>query len=321
MPVSSGARRAWLIARIVISLGLVAVLAGSVEWPRVLAAARDVSLPWLLISTFYIPASIALVAVRYRVLILRMVSLREMLRLVVLQGAVSTFVANAAGSLGLVAVLVKVYKVPMELSIRAMILARLGDILCALPLTALLAAITWRSLGPVQLPILIAMSAAAAVILLACALAAFNRRKPVPASIGSADNLPEEPSLRDKLRGVLARIARLESSYLGSILPGTFVYSLLLQALTATAMYLNAIAFGLPISFLEAATVGVIASLLASMPITIFGGLGVYEASTVGLLALFGVPIEAGASMILVVRAIFFGTMALAFMAIRQPAH
>jgi uncharacterized membrane protein YbhN (UPF0104 family) len=307
--------RWWFLGRLAVSLALVAWLALNVEWRKVWAIVSGVSLPWLLASLFYIPVSIALVAWRYRILVNNRVAFPAMLRLVVFQGAVSTFLANAAGSLGFVGLLVKVYKVATELAVQSTLIARAGDMGASMLVAALLCTMAWPRLAAFHTLILLA-TALSVAILLGAAVAVVVARK------GSVPAIPDgEASMWRKFAGFCGRVARLDSAYLASVLPATLLHSLALQAVIAVAMVLNARAFGLEIGFLEAALVGVASSFLASVPITVFGGLGVYEVSTVGLLAVFGVPVEAGAGMILVVRAIFFLAMACAFVLVRPPGQ
>jgi uncharacterized membrane protein YbhN (UPF0104 family) len=112
---------------------------------------------------------------------------------------------------------------------------------------------------------------------------------------------------------------RFDAKYIKSKASILLMYCLALQIMTAVAMYCSARAFDLGIGFFEASFAGTVSGFLASVPITVFGGLGVYELSTVGLLQIFGVPVEAGAAMILVVRALFFVIMAVAFVVVRPP--
>ncbi len=275
-------------------------------------------MPWLLASLFYIPASIALVAWRYRLLVNGRVAYPAMLRLVVFQGAISTFLANAAGSLSFMGILARVYKVPAELALQSTVIARAGDMCASLLVAALLCAAAWHRLAAFHTLILFAMALSVAILLaLAITVVAVRRADRESLSEGNATGA----SMWQKLAGFCARVARLDSAYLSAVLPGTLLQSLALQAVVAVAMYLNARAFGLEIGFFEAALVGIASSFLASVPITVFGGLGVYEVSTVVLFAAFGVPVEAGAGMILVVRAIYFLVMAAAFLAVRAPGQ
>lgn len=308
------ARRWWFAARLCVSLALVAFLAHSVDWARVWAHARTVSPAWLVLSLFYIPASILLVAMRYRLLVDGMVPLGAMLRLVVFQGAVSTFLANAAGSLGFVGVLAKFHKVPAALAIQSAIVARAGDMLASLVAAALLVAVAWDRLATIRPFVVTAFLLSLAILLAALATVLAARRL----AIRSPGTDAREGSTWNKARDAVVQVVRMEA---GRGLPGALLHSFLLQGVVAVAMYFNARAFGLEIGFFEAALVGVVASFIASVPVTVFGGLGVYEVSTVGLLAVFGVPVEAGAGMILVVRAIFFAVMAAAFATTRAPGQ
>ncbi len=309
------ARRWWFAARLCISLVLVAFLMHSVDWPKVWVHARTVSPVWLALSLFYIPASILFVAMRYRLLVDGMVPLGAMLRLVVFQGAVSTFLANAAGSLGFVGVLAKLHNVPVALAIQSAIVARAGDMLASLVVAAALVAVAWDRLATIR-PLVVTALLLSVVTLLAAFATVLAARRLATTRFPGADAVENSPWR--KAREAVGLVVRMESA---RALPGALFHSFLLQGVVAVAMYFNARAFGLEIGFFEAALVGVVASFVASVPVTVFGGLGIYEVSTVGLLAVFGVPIEAGAGMILVVRAIFFAVMAAALATTRAPGQ
>ena len=323
-PPASGpsfAARWWRLGKFAISFCLIAYLAVSVEWPRVWAATRAASIPWLALGLFSIPAGILFISLRYCSLVNERVSLSVMLRLVVFQGAVSTFLANAAGSLSFIGILIKLHKLPAELAIQSTIIARLADMLLSLIVASVLAAMVWHHLESVRPLMRLAVMVSVAILLLGVATVIIGRRLPVSLLAHADDVGGDNTSLVHKLLGLCARVIRLDAGYVASILPKTLAYSFVLQAVVAVSMYCNAYAFHLNIGFFEAAFVGVVSSFIASIPITVVGGLGVYEVSTVGLLALFGVPVEAGAGMILVVRTIFFLVMAITFFVVRQPSR
>lgn len=318
-PGHSAHARWWLAGKLSISFLFVLTLLISVEWPRVWEYTKTASVGWLAISLFYIPAGIAIIALRYRHLVKDRVPLRDMLTLVTFQGAISTFVANAAGSLGLIGILIKVYRVPAELAIQSTIIARLGDMIASLIVALVLIALAWHRLAAIQSLVLLAIGLTVAALCVAAAIImAGRRRKPLLSpEVPAAKDI--RPSAGQRLREFVMSVIRVDTGYLASIAPRTLLYSFASQAVIAVAMYCSARAFNLQIGFFEAALVGVVSTLIASAPITVFGGLGVYEVSTVGLLAVFGVPVEAGAGMILVVRALFFAAMGIALLLTRTP--
>jgi uncharacterized membrane protein YbhN (UPF0104 family) len=238
-----------------------------------------------------------------------------MLRLVVFQGAVSTFVANAAGSLGFIGMVVKVHHVPAALALQAMIIARLGDLVCSMLVGLVLCALAWQRLAGFQSLILMAVFLGSAILLTSVLAFMIGRRLDRDESAPPLSNR----SLPGRIRQFAAKVTSLDRQYVRARLPATLAYSLGLQAVIAFAMYFGARSFHLDIGFLEAALAGILSSFIGSVPITVFGGLGVYEVSAVGLLTALGAPLEPAAAMILVVRAIFFLVMAGAFFALRPP--
>ncbi|MFO1417856.1 MAG: lysylphosphatidylglycerol synthase transmembrane domain-containing protein [Methylotetracoccus sp.] len=313
------AARGWQLIKYVLAAGLLAYLALSVDWPKVWASARAVSLPWLAISLFYIPVGIWFIAVRYRCLIDKRVSLPAMLRLVVFQAAISTFLANVAGSLGYIGILAKVYRVPTALAVQSTIVARLAEMLMAMVAAGVLAALAWRELETLRPQMSLAIGFSLAVLIGATLAVIAARLIPDAWVRPVVDEGGAEPGFVRKLIGFVVRVVRLDARYLVLVVPPTLLYSLILQIVIAVAMYCNAYAFHLDVSFVEAAFIGVVSSFIAGIPITVFGGLGVYEVSTVGLFVLFGVPADAATGMILVVRTLFFIVMGIAFAVVRAP--
>ena len=211
------------------------------------------------------------------------------------------------------------HKVPAELAVQSAIVARLADMLAAVIVSGALVAIAWSYLVRMQSLLLPAMLLAAIVLLLAAiamAVAWFSAAEKTPRV---ADTATSSPSIWRKMLSFSMQVARPGPAYMASTLPTTLMYSLVLQVVIAVAITCHARAFNLEIGFFEAALVGVVSSFIASIPITVLGGLGVYEVSTVGLFVLLGVPAEAAAGMILVVRTVFFLVMALA-LALVRPA-
>ena len=312
-----------LVSKYAISLLFIFILVINVEWPKVWDSIRAVSVAWLLISQFSIPLSIVLIALRYRHLINRLISLRAMLHLVVVQAAIGTFLANAAGSISYIGILIKIYKVPAELAVQSTIIARLVEMFASVIVAAVLVAVAWNQLERIQSLVLFAMLFSAIVLVIAIVGIAVARRLKAPAPLDTRGTQEPEvtPSFWQRMLKFGVKVIRLEPGYVASILPKALLYSFIMQAVIAVTMYCYARAFHLEIGFFEVALVGIVSTFIASIPITVFGGLGVYEVSTVGLLAVFGVPVEASAGMILVVRTIFFVVMAVAFFVIRPPSQ
>jgi uncharacterized membrane protein YbhN (UPF0104 family) len=223
--------------------------------------------------------------------------------------------------LSYIAILVKIYKVPAEVAVQSTIMARLADMLTSMLVVVVLLGFVSPQLGATQPVVLLSMLLCAGVIVLAVAVFALARGWKRPPDSGTAKiQRPWEGTLRRTVEFGI-RVIRLDARYVKSTFPKLFFYSLIIQFITAAAMYCNVRAFNLDIGYLEAAFVGVVSAFLASVPITVFGGLGVYELSTVTLLQVFGVPLESGTAMIFVIRAAFFMMMAIALFAVPTPTN
>lgn len=292
----------WLTLRALVALGLISYLAQLVNWLEVAQIARRADPAWLLTGTLYFPIAYFLYAQRTRRLVDNQLPLLETLRLVVVQGALSTFVANAAGTIAQVTLLIKRHSVTADLALRSAILTRLADLGASAIAVATMLLIAWRDFR--EIADWIIPSLGLAVGLLAGTIVAVRL-------IGtqSRKTLSRAPTLISNIarwRNIAIRAIDIDRAYAWRCGPAAFGYSLGLQIVVAASMYCNTQAFDLAVTPTQAAVVGIVAFFVGSLPVTILGGLGVYEASTIGLFYLYGVPVSESTAMMLVVRAVFY---------------
>lgn len=292
-----------LLTKLFLASVLLGYLGFVINWPSLYKAVQNVSIFWLTLSVFYIPAGYIIFALRNRVLLDGQIPFRAMLQLVVLQGALSTFLSSAAGAAAQVAVLIKKHNIYPAQAIRSTIMSKVADTCAALAAVTLLLTLARNEFSQIHTHLTTGIAITSGLLfgLLVVTLLISNTRSAAELTVTASRN-----SLFRHWAAIVIAAFHVNRRYALSILPMAFAYSIVLQVVIAVAMYLNARAFGIEVTLLQAAVIGIISSFIASLPISVFGGLGVYEASTIGLFALYNIPIEKSAGMMLVVRTLFF---------------
>jgi uncharacterized membrane protein YbhN (UPF0104 family) len=311
----------WTVLKIALALALVALVASRTS-PAELAALRyRVSLPWLAGGLAAFLACIGAMAWRYWLLIGRQISFRQTLRLVVVQTVVGNLVATSAGAVSYVALLRGQHRVQVGSGLASLLWARFGDLLALLGALALSAWALWGPIAPLRW-LVMGLLVAGLLGVMALMLALIYRRPLIRLARWTharlrLDRLP----IIARGSAALTGLDHLEvRQWLAALRPAAMGTALVF-ALTFVYSYCNVRTFGLPISGWAVLFVLALTQFMVLIPVQVFGGLGVYEVTSLYLYTLLGAGQTEMASALIGMRLVFYGANLVAWLYLLLDDH
>lgn len=283
----------WHLFKVALALSLMALVLSQMRIEALVALWQRIVLLWLPASMFAFFAVTWAMARRYWVLIRKCIPFPEILSIVVLQTALTNLIATIAGAVSYVAMLRVKFEIPSGQGVATLLMARFGDILVMLPFLIFSSLTVWGDIGVLQSLVLVLTILLVGVVFLV-SLILIGRHRVV-------DRIKEllHWSHLDRFQLVILITKQLDEA--ASVSPGylreTFVtligYSALTLGLSLVFAYCDVRLFDLNLSFEAFLFVNILTLLLSYVPIQVFGGLGVFEITTVYLYGLFGLaPIQ-----------------------------
>ncbi len=280
----------WNIFKTILALFLIGFVLSKTDLPQLAGLLGSVSPGWLLIDLALFITLTLIKAGQYHALTGREAPYARVLNIVILQNAVSNFVASSAGIASYLTLMKAEQGVKLRRGAVSFLIAKIGDLLAV---GLFLAATTALAGGQVpvlrDLALLLLLCIAVAVGL--CLLAIFLRQRFVGLLRGMLQRIhllglsPVQKGmdalqfLADQKDGPIFRSLRLG-----------LAYSLVYMAVTFAWSYCNLRVFSVVLPWSVVGFVNGLMQLLSWIPIQVFGGLGITETTLVYLYGGFGVP-------------------------------
>ncbi len=298
----SPASKLWTLVKIALALLLVGVVLSRTEVAQLLALRRHIAASWLLASLVLFLLLTAIKTLQYHVFFRAEVTYPQMLQVVILQNALTNFIATGAGIASFLTSLKVERGVRLSHSSLAFLFTKTGDFFA---LWCFLGLSLWRLWPQVTVLRGVAMGLMGLLGagLMGIAAAVTLRRRFMELArrglegtrlrrLGPARRGLEATRLRrlgparrglEALEDVLSQGTLMEAAVLGR----ASLISLVYLALTTVWMYASLRAFGVQIGMMSVVFVNVFIQLLSNLPIHVFGGLGVSEATSLYLYGFF----------------------------------
>jgi uncharacterized membrane protein YbhN (UPF0104 family) len=296
----------WNIIKALLALCLLGFVVSKVELSRLLYLHRQVSVLWLFIDLILFIILTLVKARQYQALINYEVSYHRVLNIVVLQNAITNFVASSAGIASYLALLhidegVKVRKVAASF-----LVAKVSDLWAVAILLSVSA--VWVGSQVTALRELVAVLLLAVASGMGIFLAAiFTRGQLVRFLERFACHMHvDRLTFVQKVFASLRLIVDQDVKTIFGILQVGLLYSLIYMAVTVMWGYSNMRVFSLVLAPESVAFVTALLQLVSWIPVQMFGGLGVNEALLVYLYAQFGVPQTEMALVSIGIRLLFY---------------
>ncbi|MFT3892230.1 MAG: lysylphosphatidylglycerol synthase transmembrane domain-containing protein [Anaerolineales bacterium] len=286
-PVRKNSSILWNIVKILVALILVGFILSKTDFEHLSQTLRSVSIPWLIASIIAYLVLTALKALQYYLLLGEGIPYPEVLNIVVVQNTISNFLTVSAGIASYLASLRVEHGVKVSRSLILFILTKIGDLVAIWVFVLVTSLLVWSKIEVLHVPVLVLLA------LLGAALAVFFLTIVYRQRFISLIN-----SILDKLKlshigiivkgmDVLASLAETDFTRIVKLMRAMLVISFIYMGITIGLMYASLMTFNLEMSVNAVAFVTVMNQLVSYFPVQVFGGLGIYEMSSLYLFGLF----------------------------------
>ncbi|HNB88265.1 MAG TPA: lysylphosphatidylglycerol synthase transmembrane domain-containing protein, partial [Anaerolineales bacterium] len=298
----------WNIAKIILALILVWFVLSKTDLAQLYALRERISLPWLALTLLLYFSLTLLKALQYYFLIGRRVDYPQVLNIVVVQNAISNFIATSAGIASYLALFRVEQGVKVSRAALAFLLAKVGDLISIWLFMLVSSLLVWPLVASFHSLILLSLSFIGVAILVFFA-AVFLRQKFVSVLAWFVEKLKlSRLGFVNKLMDLLASLAEQEHGFVFRMVGTGIAFSLIYMTVTMLWLYASLQTFSFEIQFLQVVFVNIFMQLISYLPIQVFGGLGVNETTSLYLYGIFNFPQTELAATLIGTRLLFYLT-------------
>ncbi|GAB4415239.1 MAG: hypothetical protein Kow002_00170 [Anaerolineales bacterium] len=296
----------WTLLKIFLALILVWFVFSKTDLDSILALRERISVPWLIVGFGLFFLLTVLKAMQYYVLLGRKVKYPSVLNVVVVQNAVSNFIATGAGIASYLALFRMEQGVKLGRATITFLITKVGDLISIWLILLLTSLALWPQIVLLQgWVILLLVGMGLAIIFFF--LAVWLRQ----GFVGLVERLSKKIHLDrigifrkglDFLEALAAQEQRLVFRMVGM----GVVYSLMYMLVTMAWVYACLRVFDVHIPWLVVVFVNDFMQLVSYVPVQIFGGLGVTEVLYLSLYGILGYAAGELAAALLGIRVLFY---------------
>ena len=298
----------WNIAKIILALILVWFVLSKTDLTQLYALRERISLPWLALTLLLYFSLTLLKALQYYFLIGRRVDYPQVLNIVVVQNAISNFIATSAGIASYLALFRVEQGVKVGRAALAFLLAKVGDLISIWLFMLVSSLLVWPLVASFHSLILLSLSFIG-VAILGFFAAVFLRQKFVSVLAWFVEKLKlSRLGFVNKLMDLLASLAEQEHGFVFRMVGTGIAFSLIYMTVTMLWLYASLQTFFFEIQFLQVVFVNIFMQLISYLPIQVFGGLGVNETTSLYLYSVFNFPQTELAATLIGTRLLFYLT-------------
>lgn len=298
----------WNIAKIILALLLVWFVLSKTDLAQLYTLREKISLPWLAATLVLYFSLTLLKTLQYYFLIGRRVDYPQVLNIVVVQNAISNFIATSAGIASYLALFRVEQGVKVSRAALAFLLAKVGDLISIWLFMLVSSLLVWDQVIPFHSGIILSLTVIGAAILGFFA-AIFLRQKFVSILAWFVEKLKlSRLGFVKKLMDLLSTLAEQEHGFVFRMVGTGIAFSLIYMAVTMLWLYASLQTFSFNIQFLQVVFVNIFMQLISYLPIQVFGGLGVNETTSLYLYSIFNFPQTELAAVLIGTRLLFYLT-------------
>ena len=299
-------KRVWNIFKILLAVVLIGFVFSKTNFSDVIGLMKKLSPLWLAISFVLFCMLTVIKSYQYYLLNGRQAPYARVLYVVITQNAISNFIAGGAGIASYLTMLSVDEGVKFRKVLSAFVVAKVGDLISVWIILFASSILLWDRIGAVKYAaifLLVTIFGAVAFFVLAALL-----RQKFVALVKKILSWMKLDHISFVQRGVdfLQLFAEQdERAVLNAMLTG-LIYSFVYMIVTLFWFYANIRAYSLNFPFSIITFVNAFIQLISWVPIQVFGGLGVSEASLVYLFGIFGLPTTQIAAMGIGLRVLLY---------------
>ncbi len=309
----------WNVAKIILALLLVGFVLSKTDLTQLFALRERISLPWLAFGIVLYFILTLLKALQYYFLIGRRVDYPQVLNIVVVQNAISNFIANSAGIVSYLALFRVEQGVKFSRAALAFALAKVGDLISIWLFLLATSFLVWPQVGTMRELIVLLLAIIGGAILVFF-LVVFLRQTFISLLRTVVEKLRlNRLGFVTKGMDLLQSLAEQEHGFVFRMVGTGILFSLLYMAVTMVWIYAGFQTFTFTIDALAVVFVNVFMQLVSYLPVQAFGGIGVNESAMLVLYAPFHLPQAELAAVLLATRLLFYVTNLVVLLYL--PAH
>jgi uncharacterized membrane protein YbhN (UPF0104 family) len=309
----------WNGTKIVLALVLVGFILSKTNLDELSAVLVRLNMTWLVTSLLLYFLLTLIKSLQYYFLIGRRVEYPQVLNIVVMQNAVSNFIATGAGIASYLALFRVEQGVKVSRAALAFLLTKVGDLISIWLFMLAASLLAWPQVTSLHGLILLSLAFIGAAIL-AFFAAVFWRQKFVSILAWFVDRLRlSRLGFVNKLMDFLSSLAEQEHGFVFRMVGIGLAFSLVYMAVTMAWIYASLQTFSFAIDLLPVIFVNIFMQLISYLPIQAFGGLGVNETTSLYLYGIFDFPQAELAAVLIGARLLFY--LANLVVLLYLPAH
>lgn len=296
----------WNILKIVLALGLVIFVISRTDVSSFVLALKNASIPWVIISGVLFLLLTLLKALQYYILMRNKLTYPQVLNVVIWQNVISNFFLAGAGIATYITMTRVEHEVKISRSLTIFLLTKVGDLTTIWLALLISSNLVWSEIGALQIPVIILAAGVGVLILFFLLTVLFRQR-----FVSILNRMLEQLKL-SKIKLVEKGLHYLQSladmgqnkvfTTFGLLLLSSFAYLIV----TLAWMYANLAIFHLQPDIPAIVFVGALIQLVSYFPISVFGGLGITETSSLYFWSFFSFPQDVLAPALIGIRVIFY---------------
>jgi lysylphosphatidylglycerol synthase-like protein len=297
---------AWNILKIILALGLILFVFTRTNFSDLSSTLKNGSVFWLIISAALFVSLTLLKALQYYVLMRNELTYAQVLNVIIWQNAVSNFFLAGAGILTYITTTRMEHEVKVSRSITIFLLTKAGDLTAIWVALLISSSLVWSQIGALHVPLLVLLVSIG--IGIACFFFTVLLRQKFVSILNRTLSWIGLSKIKLVQRGIsyLQGLADMNQSKVLRLFGLLLLYSFIYLAITILWIYTNLAIFHLLPDIFAVMFVSVLIQLVSYFPVSVFGGLGINETSSLYFWSFFDLSQDALAPALIGIRIVFY---------------
>jgi len=296
----------WNVLKIVVALLLVGFVLSRTDLEQIPVLFKNTSIFWLVIYATLFLSLTLLKAFQYYILVGRDVAYPRVLNVVVMQNAITNYLASSAGIVSYLALFRAEHGVKVSRSVIIFLLTKIGDLIIVWLALCVSSLLVWRTIEVFH-SLIVVLAIGIGLVLLVFFLTVLFRQKFVSLLGKIMDSLRlSRLSLVQKGMSTLETLSEIELGRVTRTLGVALLLSTIYFVVSVLWIYSGFRTFNFQQDLRAVVFVTVILQLVSYIPVHVFGGLGITETSVLYFWNPFDIPQAELASVMLGLRILFY---------------
>jgi len=303
---SSTARTFWNFIKTILALLLIWFVFAQTDLTQLRKILKNISLRWGMLATLLYFGLTTLKALQYYVLLRGKITYPKVLNIIIIQNAVSNFLATGAGIASYMTLLRVEHDVKLSRSMIVFVMTKVGDLIAIWLLFLLSAWMLWKDIAAMQ-SLMLSLIISIGILIALFFLTVLSRQRFV-LLVKRILTVTKLSGLRPIESGLnlLDTLVGMEQVWLFQRLGIMLLLSIVYFAASIAWNYALFLAFGFNADIPALIFINVLLQLVSYIPIQVFGGLGVTESSSIYLWGLFGISPAVMAPLMIGTRILYY---------------